>query len=316
MKIFGLEATRGLGERIAAQLGTVLAPYEERQFEDSEFKIRPLESVRGERVLVCQSLSGDAQLSAADKLMRLLVFTGALKDAGAAEVIALAPYLAFSRKDRRTRPYDPVATRYIAAFLEAAGVDALVTVDVHNPAAFDNAFRRFKLDVEAWPLFVEHFAVRIPAGRRVAVLSPDAGGMKRAIRFAEAFAERIGAPVELALMEKRRSEGLVRGQAFGGDVADATVIVVDDLVSTGTTMQRAAKAAVARGAASVHVAATHGLFSPAAAEALMIDEIETIVVTDTVPDVEARCPALLSKLAVLETAPLLAAAVRPLIRRV
>src|SRR5690606_19726665 len=124
MKIFGLEATRGLGERIAAQLGTVLAPYEERQFEDSEFKIRPLESVRGERVLVCQSrsgdaqlsefkirplesvrgervlvcqsLSGDAQLSAADKLMRLLVFTGALKDAGASEVIALAPYLAFS----------------------------------------------------------------------------------------------------------------------------------------------------------------------------------------------------------------------------
>src|SRR5690606_2994758 len=167
-----------------------------------------------------------------------------------------------------TKPNDPVTTRYVAAFLEAAGVDALVTADVHDPAAFDNAFRGLKLNVEAAPLFVEHFATHIPAGRRIAVLSPDAGGMKRASRFAEALAKRMDVPVELALMEKQRSEGLVRGQAFGGDVDDAFVIVIDDLISTGTTIARAARAAVERGAVSVHAAATHGVFSAGAANVL------------------------------------------------
>lgn len=314
MKIFSLEASRALGAGVAAELGSALAPHEEREFEDSEFKVRALESVQHEQVVVCQSLAGDAHGSAADKLMRLLVFAGSLKDAGAAEVIALVPYLAYSRKDRRTKPYDPVTTRYVAAFLEAAGVDALVTADVHDPAAFDNAFRGFKLNVEAAPLLVEHFAIQIPAGQRVAVLSPDAGGMKRAIRFAEALADRIGVPVELALMEKRRSEGWVRGQAFGGDVDDAFVIVVDDLVSSGTTIARAARAAVERGAASVHAAATHGVFSAGAAGALMRPEIDSVVVTNTVIGVRERCPSLAPKLTVLDTAPLLAAALRPLLR--
>jgi len=314
VKFFSLEAAKELGARIAAELGSTLADHEEREFEDTEFKVRALESVQREQVVVCQSLAGDEHGSSADKLMRLLVFAGALKDAGAAEVIALVPYLAYSRKDRRTKPYDPVTTRYVAAFLEAAGVDAVVTADVHNPAAFDNAFRGLKLNVEATPLLVEHFATRIPGGQRVAVLSPDAGGMKRAIRFAEALADRIGAPVELALMEKQRSEGLVRGHAFGGDVDDAFVIVVDDLISTGTTMVRAARAALDRGALSVHAAATHAVFSADTANALVGEEIDSVVVTDTVSGVRERSPSLAPKLTVLGVAPLLAAAVRPLLR--
>lgn len=314
MRFFNLDASFELGAAIAAALGIDLAAHEERNFADTEFKIRSLDSVERKQVIVCRSLFGDDRQSASDKLLRLLVFIGSLKDAGAAEVVALVPYLAFSRQDRRTKPFDAVTTRYVAAFFEAAGADALVTADVHDPAAFDNAFRRRKVNVEAAPLFVEHFAARVSAGQRVAVLSPDAGGMKRAVRFAELLAARLDAPVEFALMEKRRREGQVSGEAFGGDVADAFVIIVDDLISTGTTLARAARAAVERGAASVHAAATHAVFAPAVTDALGVPEIESIVVTDSVTPAPERVLPLVSKLTVLRSATRFAEEVRPLLR--
>src|SRR5690606_517363 len=310
MKIFRLNASSYVGASIAAELGCALAAHEEREFEDSEFKVRALESVRGERVLVCQSLFADEGASASDKLFRLLVFIGALKDAGASEVAALVPYLAYSRKDRRTKPGDPVTTRYVASFFEAAGTDAIITADVHDLAAFENAFRCRKANVEATDLFVEHFAAALSSGQRVVALSPDAGGMKRAMRFAEALANRRGASVGFALMEKQRSEGHVRGDVFGGDVAGAAGISVDDRISTGTTMMRAARAALERGAAVVHAAATHAVFSAGALDAFAASEIESVVVTDTVSPVRAEQSALRAKLTVLGSAPLLAAAAK------
>ncbi len=309
MKLFSLNASSFIGASVAAELGVTPSAHEEREFEDTEFKVRPLDDVRGERVVVCQSLFADERASASDKLFRLLVFIGALKDAGAGEVVALVPYLAYSRKDRRTKPGDPVTTRYVASFFEAAGTDAIVTADVHEPAAFENAFGCRKVNVDAVALFVEHFAATLPRGQRVVALSPDAGGMKRAIRFGQALAERIGEPVGLALMEKQRSEGLVRGDVFGGDVAGAAVVIVDDMISTGTTMLRAARAARERGATAVHVAATHAVFSAGAPQALAASEIESVAVTDTVRSTRADDPALRDKLTVLGIAPLLAAAV-------
>ena len=141
MKLFGLNQTRRFAESLAAALGVPLAAHEEREFEDAEFKIRPLEDVSGARVAVCQSLAADSVFSPNDKLMRLLVFCGALKDAAAAHVTAVVPYLAYSRKDRRTQPSDPITTRYVAQLFEAVGVDAVTTVDTHSVATFENAFR-------------------------------------------------------------------------------------------------------------------------------------------------------------------------------
>jgi len=312
MKIFSLNATRVLGAAIAAELGVDLCAHEERDFADGEFKVRALDDVSGERVAVCHALNGDRAQSPSDKLIRLLVLIGALKDAGAAEVVAVVPYLAYSRKDRRTKPGDPVTTRYVAGFFESAGADAVVTADVHDVAAFENAFRCRKVNVEAAALFVEHFAACIPDGQRVVVLSPDAGGMKRAIRFGEALGSRLDAPVGFALMEKQRSEGRVRGEAFGGDVAGALVIVVDDMISTGGTLLRAARAALERGAVGVHAAATHAVFSADAEEALLGSEIASVVVTDTIGGIDERFPALRPKLTVLGSAPLFAAALRAL----
>lgn len=303
MKLFALEASRGFAEKLARELGADLAAHEEREFEDTEFKVRPLESVRGEQVFVCQSLYADADASANDKLCRLLFLIGALKDAGADTVVAVAPYLAYARKDRRTKPRDPVTTRYVAAMFEAVGIDGIITMDVHNVAAFENAFRCAKENVPAAALLVEHFAAQPDTAERVVVLSPDAGGVKRAKVFAEQLEARAGPSAALAFMEKQRSGGVVSGEAFAGDVADATVIIIDDLISGGTTVARAARASAQRGARTVHAAATHGVLARGAAETLAaVPELDTIVVTDTIGDVRRRGAALGEKLVVLDAA--------------
>ena len=141
LMLFALGASREFGARVAAALDMPLAAHEERAFEDGEHKWRPLVSVRGRDVFVVHSLYGDDAESANDKLCRLLFFIGALKDAAAARVTALVPYLCYARKDRKTKPRDPVTTRYLAALFEAVGTDGIVTLDVHNLAAYQNAFR-------------------------------------------------------------------------------------------------------------------------------------------------------------------------------
>ena len=114
--LFAPLASREFGERVASALGTALSPMEEREFEGGEHKTRPLVSVRGQRVFVLQSLSGDAAASANDRLCRLLFFIAGLKDSGAASVTACVPFLAYCRKDRRTKERDPVTLRYVAQF--------------------------------------------------------------------------------------------------------------------------------------------------------------------------------------------------------
>ncbi len=138
--LFALHATAKLGAAVAAALDRPLAAHEEREFEDGEHKIRPLETVRGADVFVLQSLHGEGEQSVNDKLCKLLFFIAALKDGGAARVTVLAPYLCAQRsahQARRTKPGDPVTTRYLASLFEAVGTDAIVTLDVHNPAAFE-----------------------------------------------------------------------------------------------------------------------------------------------------------------------------------
>src|SRR6516164_6346794 len=154
--LFALQATADLGKALAHELGCNLAAHEERAFEDGEHKVRPLDTVSGTDVYVVQSLHSGPTQSANDKLCRLLFFIGALKDAGAARVTAVVPYLSYARKDRRTKPGDPVTTRYVASLFEAVGTDVIVTLEVHNPAAFENAFRCPTVALTAAPLFVEY----------------------------------------------------------------------------------------------------------------------------------------------------------------
>ena len=309
--LFALNASRPYGERVAAALGLTLARHEEREFEDGEHKARPLENVRGRDVYVIHSLYGEPGNSANDKLVRLLFFIGALKDASAARVTAVCPYLAYSRKDRRTKPRDPVSSRTVAQLFEAVGTDRMVTLDVHNLAAYQNAFRIPAEHLEARGLFVAWFAARL-LDEAIVVVSPDTGGVKRAEAFRASLARALGRPVGFAFMEKHRSEGVVSGDAVVGEVGGKTAIVIDDLISSGTTLARAAAACKALGAKRVFAAASHGVFAGAAAGVLADPALEKVLVADSIPPFRLPPEMLGSQVEVLDTAPLFAEAIRRL----
>lgn len=307
--LFAPEASRAWGEAVAGCLGCGLAPHEEREFEDGEHKARPLASVRGRDVYVLHSLHGDVDRSVNDKLCRLLFLVGALKDASAARVTAVVPYLAYARKDRRSKARDPVTTRYVAALLESVGMDRIVTLEVHNLAAYQNAFRRPAEHLEMHGIVAAHFA-RLVGPREAVVVAPDAGGIHRADAFRQRLARLLGRPVGSAFAEKHRSEGVVSGELFVGDVAGRVAIVVDDLIGSGTTLARTAAACRRRGAETVYAGAAHGLFTGDAARVLADEALSAVAVTDSVPPWRLPPGPARDKLTVLSAAPLFAEAIR------
>ncbi|MCC6611350.1 MAG: ribose-phosphate pyrophosphokinase [Burkholderiales bacterium] len=309
LRLFGLDDTRAFGEAVARALGVALARHEERDFEDGEHKTRPLENVRGKDVFVVQALYGEPGRTVNDKLVKLLFFLGCLKDAGAGRLTAAIPYLAYARKDRKTQTRDPVTTRYVAALVEAVGTDRVLALDVHNPAAFQNAFRCGTDHLEARPLFARHAAQLIGA-EDAAVVSPDTGGAKRAEALRATLGQLLGRPVANAFAEKYRARGEVTGELLVGDVKGRVALIVDDLISTGGTILRAARACRNAGAKAVHALATHGLFMGGAAEMFAEPALAQVIVTNSVPPLNVDRAALGSKLAVLDVAPLFADAIR------
>jgi ribose-phosphate pyrophosphokinase len=307
--LFALGASEGTGARIARHLNVSLAEHEERDFEDGEHKSRSLVNVRNRDVYVVQSLYGDTEQSPNDKLCRLLFFIGALKDAAAARVTAVVPYLCYARKDRQTKARDPVTTRYVAQLFEAVGTNRLITMEAHNPAAFQNAFRCDTELLDAMGLFANHFRHAV-GNEPVAVVSPDVGGVKRAEAFRERLTELLGRPVAKAFLDKQRSSGRVSGDIFAGDVAGRVAIVIDDLISTGTSMARAAAACRVHGATRVHLAATHGLFVDGSPALWREPAVESVVVTDTVTSAWLGPSVAANRLRVLGTARLFGEAIR------
>jgi ribose-phosphate pyrophosphokinase len=279
--VFALTGTLDYGERVASRLGVALAPHEEREFEDGEHKSRPLVNVSGHDVYVVHSLYGDGYASVDHKLVRLLFFLGALADGGAARVTAVVPYLCYARKDRRTQPGDPVTTRYVAGLFEAVGVDRIVTIDVHNLVAYENAFRIRADQLEARDLLVEA-CVRRAGAAPVCVVSPDVGGVKRAEAFREALARRLGRDVSNAFVEKYRRGGVVSGGTFVGDVEGRVAVLVDDLIASGSTLARAARACREHGASAVHAVATHGAFARQALSTFADAPLDSLTVTDSI----------------------------------
>jgi ribose-phosphate pyrophosphokinase len=296
--VFAPAATRPFAERLATALGTPLAPMEEREFEGGEHKTRPLVSVRGREVFVVQSLSGDESGSANDRLCRLLFFIAGVKDGGATKVTACLPFLCYARKDRRTKERDPVTLRYVAQLLEAVGTDHVLALDAHNLAAFENAFRCPVDQLEAAPLLARYLAQRL-GPEPVTVVSPDFGGAKRAQRLQDLLAVHGQRDVGFALHEKRRSSGVVSGDLLVGPVEGCHVVIVDDLISAGSTILRAVKACREGGATRVDACATHGVFLPEAQRLLGPEGPDSLIVTDSilptrlVPEAGQRPPVVL-----------------------
>ncbi|HQR23066.1 MAG TPA: ribose-phosphate diphosphokinase [Burkholderiaceae bacterium] len=310
MLLFALAATRDFGAAIARELGQALAPLEERTFEDGEHKIRPLTDPDGADVYVVQSLHGGPDASGDDKLVRLLMFSAALRDHGARRITAVTPYLAYARKDRRTKPFDPVSLRVVAQLIEAAGCDGLITLEAHNVAAFDNAFRRRAVNLDPYSLFTAAAAPAV-GDAPVVVASPDIGGVKRVQLWRELLEAAWQRPIGQAFVDKRRSAGVVSsGEIVTGDVNGATVLILDDLIATFGTIERAARALTKAGARRILAFAAHGLFVGPAAESVERAPVERVFVTDTVPPFRLTAAAARGRVEVLPSAALFAAEIR------
>jgi ribose-phosphate pyrophosphokinase len=308
--LFGLSSSRRFAEGVAKALGIPLAGHEEREFEDGEHKIRPLQTVRDKDIYLIQSLHTDDRLSVDDKLVRLLFSIGCLRDASADRITLLVPYLAYARKDRRTQPRDPVTIRYLAQLLEAVGGDRLVTLEVHNLAAFQNAFRCRTEHLIPDSLFVDELLPSLAADESLVVLSPDTGGVKRADRFRRSLGARLGRELPLAFMEKTRGKGLLKVGRLVGEVAGSTVVIIDDLISTGGTLLGAARACKEAGARRVVAAAAHAVFSAKASEVLAAQELDQVLVTDSIEPLRLSAHLVDHKVKVVSATTLFAAAVR------
>ncbi len=221
----------------------------------------------------------------------------------------MIPYLCYARKDRKTKPRDPVTTRYIARLLEASGIDRIVTMDVHNIQAFQNAFRIPAENLEAKNVFAGYIMPFLKKEEPV-IMSPDFGGIKRAEQFQQTMVKLLGRELALVYMEKYRSGGVVTGERIAGDVTDKTVIIVDDLVSTGGTLARAATACIKSGAKKVVAFATHGLFTGRPDEILNTDALQQMIITNTIPPFRLEHTRVKEKLTVLNVAPLFAEAIK------
>jgi len=311
MLIFSLDREGEFAPALATQLERTIEAHEDRGFPDGEREVRPLVDPGGADVYVIHSLHGGPVDSPHDKLCRLLMFIATLREHGAGRVSAVVPYLAYARKDRRTLPYDPVSLRHVARLFEAVGTDQVITLEVHNVAAFQSAFRCQTVHLDAHHAF-EAVAGEVAATGRLAVASPDPGGVKRAQLWREALERRLERPVAFAMVDKRRSSGLLGGtQLVAGEVEGAAVLLVDDLIASGETMQRAAVALRHAGAHSVVACAAHGLFIDPAAKVLLGDSIAQVVVCDSVPPF--RIPPdspMAKKLRVTSSAALFANAIR------
>ncbi len=309
--VFASGQSAAFAQAVAAGLGIALAASEEREFERGEHKMRPLVEVRGRHVFVVQSIHGDSTASTNDRLVRLLFFIGGLKDAGAASVTACVPYLAYARKDRRTQPQDPVTTRYVAALFEAMGCDRVVVLDVHNEAAFDNAFRCETVRLEADSVFAGVLA--FPAnGSRLVVASPDSGGVKRAEQFRTSVEALSRSSVDFAFMHKIREHGRLSGDTLVGDVSGAEVLIYDDLIASGSTVMRTVRAARSAGARTVRVLATHPVFTAEAIQLFGDEGPDAVMVSDSVPIRGQYASLLQGRLRVCPVAPLFAECIRRL----
>jgi ribose-phosphate pyrophosphokinase len=293
-------ANPGLAARIASKLGVELAGMTLKTFANGEVYCRFEESVRGADVFIVQPTCGnpDTGLSANDALMELLFMIDAAVGGSAHRVIAVSPWYGYSRQDKKSAPREPISARLVARMLEAAGIDRILTMDLHS-GQIQGFFQKPCDHMTALFMLTQYFAdLRL---EDLVVVAPDAGRVKLNKRFAF----QLGA--DLAILNKERPAQQVAEIGYIiGDVEGKTAVLVDDIIGTAGTLKAAAQAVHNAGARRVFAAATHGNFSGNAWENLAAANLEQIVVTDTIP----LPPGALDSVRVLSCAELLTNSIR------
>jgi ribose-phosphate pyrophosphokinase len=277
LMLFAGRANPALAARIAAKLGVELGGVTVKTFSNGEVYCRYDESVRGADVFIVQPTCGnpDTGLSPNDALMELLEMVDAAVGGSAHRVIAVTPWYGYSRQDKKSAPREPISARLVARMLESAGIDRLLTMDLHS-GQIQGFFQKPCDHMTALFMLTQYFD---DLGLEdLVVVAPDAGRVK----LNKNFASKIGA--DLAILNKERPAQQVAAINYViGDVAGKTAVLVDDIIDTAGTLKAAADAVKDAGARRVYAAATHGVFSGNAWENLASAGFEQIVVTDTIP---------------------------------
>ena len=275
LMVFAGTSSKQMGARIAGRLGIELGEVRIERFQDGEVYVRFDESIRGADIFLVQSTSTPVN----ESLMELLIMINAATLASAHRITAVMPWYGYSRQDKKSSPREPITARLVAQLLEAAGVDRVLTMDLH--AGQIQGFFQIPVDhMTATPILADHFSERQFAGdfaEGLVVVSPDAGRAK----LANHFAEKLGA--RLAVLAKQRPEHNEAEVTFLiGDVDGKAALLIDDMIDTAGTLCAGAAVVKKAGATKVLAAATHGIFSGAAYQRLSDSVIEEIVVTDTI----------------------------------
>lgn len=300
IKLFAGNATRELAEKVSKRLYSKIAEATVKKFSDGEIQVQIHENVRGDEVFIIQSTCSPSN----DNLMELLCMVDALRRASAGRITAVVPYFGYARQDRRVRSQRvPITARLVADLLQVAGVDRVLTIDLH--AEQIQGFFDIPVDnIYATDLLVESLHKSEKDLINPIIVSPDIGGVVRARAMARLYNDS-----EIAIIDKRRpAPNVSQVMNVIGDVKDRDCILIDDIIDTGGTLVNAARALKERGAGRVFAYASHGIFSGDACKKLADPVIEKIVVTDSVP-LPAEMLAL-DKVEVISLSTMLAEAIR------
>ncbi|WP_345969405.1 ribose-phosphate pyrophosphokinase [Sulfurimonas sp. HSL1-6] len=268
-KIFAGSASEEFAKEVCSYLDVPLAKADIKRFSDGEISVQVAESVRGRDVFIIQSTGAPSN----DNLMELLIMTDALRRSSASSITAVIPYFGYARQDRKAAPRVPISAKLVANLYQTAGIDRLVTIDLH--AGQIQGFFDIPVDnLYGSIIFQQHIeSKKLP---NPIIASPDIGGVARA-RY---FAEKLG--LEMVIVDKRREKANVAEvMNIIGDVEGKDVIMIDDMVDTAGTMVKAAAALKAKGATSVMACATHAVLSGKAYENIDKGELDELIVTNS-----------------------------------
>jgi ribose-phosphate pyrophosphokinase len=279
MMVAAGRASHDLAAKIADRLGVGLTDAGLKTFSDGEVYCRYQESIRGADIFIVQSTCGVERegMTANDTLMELLVMVEAAVGASAHRVIAVCPWYGYSRQDKKSAPREPITARLVAKMLETAGVDRVLTMDLHA-GQVQGFFSKPVDHMTAMPILSQFVSDQLGDPNDLMIIAPDAGRVKLTRRFAQTIGARY------ALLEKERPAQEVAEIGYViGDVKGKIAVIVDDIIDTGGTLAAAARTVIDEGARQVYAVATHGIFSGDAFETLAGSPLAGIVVTDTVP---------------------------------